>query len=111
MNEIDIVLGYIDNYYRNAIQRPAIYFSSPESYEDVVMVLESMRDAVIPLKAKNDIGSYADYLVLKGFGSANFTSRYRLDHAKSDINIENLFKEYTHFLTGYLQSQGRLSNE
>ena len=74
------------------------------------MVFESMREVLSPLKAVNGIGSHTDYLVLKELGSANFTSRYMLDHAQIAINIDNLFEEYTHFLIGYLQSQGRLSN-
>ena len=53
MSVTNKVLEFIDEYYRNAVQRPRMYFSSPESFEDIVIVLERLRDMVINNESKH----------------------------------------------------------
>jgi hypothetical protein len=42
MSDVDKVLEFIDNFYSNASQRPKMYFTSPEAFEDTVSVLERL---------------------------------------------------------------------
>lgn len=106
MSGTERTIAWIDQFYRSASQRPGMYFSSPESYEDVVYVLEQLRDS---LSARNtlDLGTYQQFLVDEGFQSANFTTRYRLDQSERVVDSEELFEAFNQFLSRYLRAQGR----
>jgi hypothetical protein len=107
MSDIIKVLEFIDRYYRNAAQRPELFFSSPESYEDVVIALETLRDAAVndkDDKSEGDIGTYPGFLVSKGFESGRFSFHYKQNHGGGDIDENDFYEKYSSFLMSYLDN-------
>ena len=111
MSVTNKVLEFIDEYYRNAVQRPRMYFSSPESFEDIVIVLERLLDMVINNESKHPSGTYPDFLESSGFGSASFTIRYKEGCEKESIDEDKFYKAYSEFLMEYLNSGREKSNQ
>ena len=61
MSDVDKVLEFIDNFYSNASQRPKMYFTSPEAFEDSVSVLERLRDLLVNRLSEAQLDTYSNY--------------------------------------------------
>lgn len=102
MLDLNQILGYIDEYYRAIASRPRMYIGHPEAYENVVIAIEQLRDETLILK--RGMGTYQSYLESHGFGSADFTFRYKESHGGSIVDSDDFYKSYSLFLMTYIDS-------
>lgn len=112
MNTADRVIQYIDDVYRHSFDRPRMQFTSPESFEEVVIYFEQLRDFLLDLECQssNFRFTYSDYLVSKGFGAGRFTSKYMESHPDSECRVDDLFKAYSEFLIEYIDCGRKASD-
>lgn len=112
MNVSELVLKYIDNLYRQSVDRPQMQYMSPECFEDVVYYFEDLRDYLLDLESPSSEprSTYADYLLSKGFGVGRFTLKYRQSHPESNCIDENLYSAFSDFLIAYIDC-GRKSRD
>ena len=103
MSDVDKVLGFIDSFYSNASQRPKMYFTSPEAFEDTVSVLERLRDLLVNRLPETQLDTYSNYLFRKGFGNFSFSSSYKQSQA-NNYTEDEFYKAYSEFLMEYLKN-------
>jgi hypothetical protein len=101
------VVEYIDEYTRRALERPAMYASSPEALEEALRVLEGLRNYIVVDSRRPDPSAnpYHDFLKSRRFGVALFCSRQRqIDPSLTDAK---LFAALVEFWRDYLSVQNR----
>lgn len=105
MNELQKVLDFIDEYYRQIFRRPGMYFSKPEACEDVVFMVESIRDFIVGGLDDTPprLMSYSDFLGQKGFGSAGFTTRFKEWRGEEGYTEREFYTNYFLYLEEYLE--------
>ena len=103
MSDVDKVLEFIDNVYSNASQRPKMYFTSPEAFEDTVSVLERLRDLLVNRLSEAQLDTYSNYLFRKGFGNFSFSRSYKQSQA-NNYTEDEFYKAYSEFLMEYLKN-------
>jgi hypothetical protein len=74
-SSIDELLQYIDDTYREIVDRPRMYAATPESLEEKLITLEDVREFAITCERIGSMRSgYFNFLMSEGFGVAIFTS-------------------------------------
>src|ERR1035438_3410077 len=103
MKTPDEIVMFIDSLERHMLRRPSMYTSSPESLEDQLQLLESLRLFVVSDKPDSSVTSaYREYAQRVGkSGAMSFTGKRR----------NEIWHEFCQFFNGYLKSQGRIEEK
>ena len=97
---------WIDAYYIDVLERPAMFAASPAVLEGVVWVLEGLRHDILTGAGRGSTSPYQTYLAQHGFHAATFTS-YEGDLPAYSSASQDEFGKYASFLRNYLRAHNR----
>ncbi|GEM_PF-2900585 len=101
------ILEYIRGRYAVILERPHMYASSPQALEDVLTWLDHLREFIVVGGTPSAPSAYSKYLLSRGFGSGNFTSRKYPPRSLND-NDRKIFKELCDFWRDYLMEKSNV---
>ena len=97
----DSLDSFIRRRARDMLDRPKMYADSPETLESILCLLDEILGCHgTACSPHREFHSYTDYLVDRGFGSASYCSRMRLDtpHICDDEIWEGLIAAWREYL-------------
>jgi hypothetical protein len=99
MKTPDEIVAFIDTLERHMLRRPSMYALTPESLEEQLQLLESLRAFILSGQQNSSgMSAYREYVMRVGrSGAMSFTGKLRND----------IWREFCKFFEGYLKSQGR----
>jgi hypothetical protein len=102
------VLTYIDNLINFALERPAMYASSPAALEEVLFRLDEVRDFILSDATKAGLpkSSYTRFLLETGHGVSRFCSSFTGDADSTDTEIQR-FQKLATFWKQYLEARSK----
>ena len=95
------IIRFIDDYNRRALERPSMYAATPEALEEVLRLLDALREFIVRDDTAFSWDSpYHRFLQEQGYGPSTFTGRRRLPRPNPEQEPEafrrlaDFWKEY-----------------
>jgi hypothetical protein len=103
------ILEFIDSYYAHMVSRPTMYASSPDSFEDIIVVLEYLRAFILEDELQSS--GYSNFTANLGFGTRHISYYVAKNDPALLQDKTALFAYVADILRKFLLSENRFREE